>query len=70
MQDETSAGWRFNQSIGEDVVEEENKDADTISSVAFSPNGSYLAVGDKSGKIWIHQERQDKEVGKDFVFFV
>eukprot|EP00474_Spongospora_subterranea_P001130 CRZ01588.1 hypothetical protein [Spongospora subterranea] len=59
---ELSAQWSFSQTIGDDNGDQD-KEQDYISAVAFSPNGAYVAVGNRSGKIWIHQERQDKQIG-------
>ncbi|SPR02050.1 unnamed protein product (mitochondrion) [Plasmodiophora brassicae] len=53
--------WKHVQNVGDECADEDTIDADTITAVAFSPSGAYLAAGDKSGRVWIHAEKSSKE---------
>jgi WD40 repeat protein len=50
--------WRFSQIKGNLDNEDSPTDADLISCVEFSPDGEFLATGDKGGRVVIFQRDQ------------
>lgn len=47
--------WRFGQCFGEKDADEEFSDADVLSAVEFDDTGTFLATGDKGGRIVVFQ---------------
>lgn len=55
--------WGFSQVFGDRVdTEDDIAEADIISSVQFSPDGEYLATGDRGGRVVLF-ERNQKDTG-------
>eukprot|EP00879_Flechtneria_rotunda_P008772 GHRR01009187.1.p1 GENE.GHRR01009187.1~~GHRR01009187.1.p1 ORF type:complete len:266 (+),score=63.77 GHRR01009187.1:466-1263(+) len=48
--------WQFLQCFGERTPGEEVQDADVISAVEFDGDGSYLATGDKGGRVVLFEK--------------
>ncbi|KAF8057777.1 PP2AB2 [Scenedesmus sp. PABB004] len=48
--------WQFLQCFGERTPGEEVQDADVISAVEFDSDGSYLATGDKGGRVVLFEK--------------
>lgn len=48
--------WQFLQCFGERTPGEEVQDADVISAVEFDADGSYLATGDKGGRVVLFEK--------------
>lgn len=59
--------WQFLQCFGERTPGEEVQDADVISAVEFDSDGSYLATGDKGGRVVLFEKvsTQPRYVGMD-----
>ncbi|KAI8475043.1 MAG: WD40-repeat-containing domain protein [Monoraphidium minutum] len=59
--------WQFLQCFGERTPGEEVQEADVISAVEFDSDGSYLATGDKGGRVVLFEKvpMQQRYVGMD-----
>mmetsp|Transcript_5016 Transcript_5016/g.12924 ORF Transcript_5016/g.12924 Transcript_5016/m.12924 type:complete len:477 (-) Transcript_5016:272-1702(-) len=59
-----SPQWRFRQIFGERDPSEETAEEDLISAVEFNENGTYLATGDRGGRIVIFESSEMDNVPK------
>lgn len=68
--DADQSGWRFAQCFGDKGEQvEEVTEADIISTVEFDHTGSYLATGDKGGRVVLFERHESKKQTCEYKFY-
>ncbi|KAJ7031899.1 WD40-repeat-containing domain protein [Mycena alexandri] len=64
-----TGGWRFAQAFGDKGDIEEITEADIISAVEFDSTGTFLATGDKGGRVVLFERNHSKKNACEYKFY-